>query len=282
MITPNLIVIAQPKTGSTSFHKYLSNFPEISVHYHKESWAIDPYSINPFLNFDVSFKSSKNTKYFCDFCSYLPYDTNLDFFFNNLKNCKIIFLHRDPVERTISHYYHELSNKIEQRSLNRAINDESNTNYNDEYYFSHFAYIGQSKLMIRINNFINSQNNKSKYLEINLHNLIYFPEETELKICKFLNIEKINLKLEKLNFRKQRKNFLVFYTLSLPNILLNNVYHYLKPIVPNFIILSTRNFRHKINTFFRTFESISFKQKIDDSSTFDREKIKRIIYEKKI
>lgn len=268
MKLPNLLVITVPKTGSTSFHKFLSLFNDIETLPYKESWAFDPKK--PKVNhqlFEFKTLHLKNNKYLCDFCSYLQPEIDLDtFFFKLLKKAKIIFLFRDPVERTISHYFHEIRIGSEYRSLNEAITLEDEKNYANEDYFSHKAYIGQSKIMLKIKNYIERKNDPNKFLIIDLKNLKKNPSEIQLVIENFLKIKNTApVRLEHLNYARYKKNIFIFILFNLPLRVIFLFHKLLNKIVPSIIKIKSRSHRQKFFNFFLFLSEKGYKRKKENS-----------------
>ena len=264
MILPNLLVITVAKTGSTSFHSFLSQFNYIETLPYKESWAFDPKK--PKINHQLfKFKTLhlKNNKYLCDFCSYLQPEMDLDtFFFKLLKKAKIIFLFRDPIERTISHYFHEIRIGSESRSLNEAIKLEDKKNYKNENYFSHKAYIGQSKLMIKIKNYIERKNDTNKFLIIDLKNLKKNTYDVQLAIENFLKIKNTSpIKLKHLNYARNKKNIFVFILFNLPLRIIFLFHKLLNKLVPSIIKIKSRSHREKLFNFFSFLSEKGYKRK---------------------
>jgi hypothetical protein len=133
---PNLVVIGAMKCGTTSLHNYLDQHPDIAMSGVKE--------INFFLegqghwdkgvrwyesHFDGSAKvrgesSTSYTKYPqrsgvpARMCSLLP-------------GAKLIYILRDPIERTVSHYLHAYHRSRETRSVAEALGSLTDNPYVD-------------------------------------------------------------------------------------------------------------------------------------------------------
>ena len=117
----NLVVPGFPKSGTSSFHEYLSQHPDICMSEQKEphyfakedKWAGGRESHNKiFTDRTGSFKyyGESSTIY----CIHEPAITRIK---QCLKNPKIIFIIRHPVERMISHYKWLYSLGLESRSI---------------------------------------------------------------------------------------------------------------------------------------------------------------------
>ncbi len=123
---PNLIVIGGLKCGTTSLHHYLALHPEIAMSRPKElnffvaelNWELGPewYS----SHFDRGAPVRGETS---------PHYTNLPRFEGVAErmsatladDSRLVYMVRDPLERILSHYLHNLGAGYETRSLERAL-----------------------------------------------------------------------------------------------------------------------------------------------------------------
>jgi hypothetical protein len=124
---PSLIVIGGLKCGTTSLHHYLNLHPEIVMSRPKElnffveelNWELGPewYA----SHFDRSAPVRGETS---------PHYTNLPRFGgvaqrirDLVPDVRLIYMVRDPIERTLSHYLHNVGGGYETRSLGEALAD---------------------------------------------------------------------------------------------------------------------------------------------------------------
>ncbi len=124
---PNLIVIGGLKCGTTSLHHYLSLHPEISMSRPKElnffvgelNWELGPdwYASHFDRAAPVRGESS-------------PHYTNLPRFADvaeriaaTVPEARLIYMVRDPIDRMLSHYLHNLGGGYEARSVEEALGD---------------------------------------------------------------------------------------------------------------------------------------------------------------
>jgi Sulfotransferase domain len=141
MKKPNLFVIGAMKSGTTSLAQYLSLHPQIFVPNVKE-----PFHFSREENWE---KGNDNyMKLFCDATNekYLV-DASTDYTkrpkYSNVSkriyefnpDSKLIYLLRDPFERLVSNYKHEIKRKRVSEKLSEVIN-----NPNDIVFNSHYAY----------------------------------------------------------------------------------------------------------------------------------------------
>jgi hypothetical protein len=124
---PNLIVIGGLKCGTTSLHHYLNLHPEIAMSRPKElnffvaelNWELGPewYA----SHFDRAAPVRGETS---------PHYTNLPRFAGvaermraTLGEARVIYMVRDPIDRMLSHYLHNVGGGYESRPLERALGD---------------------------------------------------------------------------------------------------------------------------------------------------------------
>ena len=135
---PNLIVIGGLKCGTTSLHHYLSLHPRISMSRPKElnffvaelNWELGPdwYA----SHFDRSAPVRGETS---------PHYTNLPRFAgvaermrSLIPEARVVYMVRDPVDRMLSHYLHNLGAGYESRSMEDALADPHGSYLNRSRY----------------------------------------------------------------------------------------------------------------------------------------------------
>ena len=183
MYYPNLIVIGAMKAGTSSLHEYLSLHPNIYASKTKELdyflWNYgkgkDWYRSNFPVNSKYRLESSPNyAKFFKDW-EYAAIKMNKD-----LPGCKLIYIIRDPVERTLSQCrHHQLDpNREIPKLIEFEPENEILTNSQYHRHISEFLkYFKKEQLLV-------IKNEDLKYDKENLLN----------KITHFLNIDPINIK----------------------------------------------------------------------------------------
>jgi hypothetical protein len=148
---PNLFIIGAMKSGTTSLHSYLNTHPSIYMCEPKEpSYFVHPSQLNwpAMKELGLWNHEDRYLKLFepadgatiwgesSTLYAKLPHITEIPeriAAFN--PEAHFIYVMRDPVERTISHYWHEMRQGNENKSLMRAI--QENSLYCD---VSHYAY----------------------------------------------------------------------------------------------------------------------------------------------
>lgn len=139
---PNLIVIGGLKCGTTSLHHYLNLHPEIAMSRPKElnffvaelNWGLGPdwYA----SHFDRAAPVRGETS---------PHYANLPRFSGVAErmaeligDARLIYMVRDPIERILSHYLHNVSGGYESRGLEQALADPDS------------AYIARSRYAMQL------------------------------------------------------------------------------------------------------------------------------------
>lgn len=139
---PNLVVIGGLKCGTTSLHHYLGAHPEVSMSRPKElnffvaelNWelGVDWYA----SHFDPAAPVRVETS---------PHYTNMPRFAGVPEriaatlgaDVKLVYMVRDPIDRLLSHYVHNVSGGYEDRGLTEALADRSSA------YVMRSLYAGQ-------------------------------------------------------------------------------------------------------------------------------------------
>jgi Sulfotransferase domain len=127
---PNLIVIGGLKCGTTSLHHYLNLHPEIAMSRPKElnffvaelNWELGPEWYASHFPTDVPVRGESS-----------PHYTNRPRFDGVAErmrellgaDARVIYVVRDPIDRLLSHYLHNLAGGYEQRELAAAVADPS-------------------------------------------------------------------------------------------------------------------------------------------------------------
>lgn len=139
---PNLFIIGAMKAGTSSLHEYLHQHPEIFMSRFKEpqyfaphrtrwgqDWGMGNSFPEPGLEWyvrlfeaggEASYRGESSVNYsarpWMEGCAKRIYEFNC--------NARIIYLLRDPIERTISHYWHWVKDGREDRPMLKAIQSE--------------------------------------------------------------------------------------------------------------------------------------------------------------
>lgn len=124
---PNLVVIGGLKCGTTSLHHYLDLHPEVQMSRPKElnffvaelNWPLGPEWYASHFRRDAAVRGESS-----------PHYTNLPRFGgvpgrieSVIAEARLIYMVRDPIDRTLSHYLHNVAGGYETRSLEGALAD---------------------------------------------------------------------------------------------------------------------------------------------------------------
>jgi len=126
---PNLLLVGSMKCGTTSLHNYLAEHPQIFMT--KDPWKEPAYFVDR-LNWskgedwygslfqdagDAVFRGESST----DYTKYPYYRGVADRIAQFCPDARILYLVRDPVERSISHYWWEVQWSAEGRDMATAV-----------------------------------------------------------------------------------------------------------------------------------------------------------------
>jgi len=131
---PNLVVIGAMKCGTTSLHLYLDRHPDIAMSRVKEiNFFLEGHGDKGIRWYESHFKSGaairgeSSTSY----TKYPQRDGVPARMHNLLPDAKLIYILRDPIERTVSQYLHDYQRSREQRPLAEALRSLSDNLYVD-------------------------------------------------------------------------------------------------------------------------------------------------------
>ena len=131
---PNLLVIGAMKAGTTTLHAWLGQHPDIAMSTIKE------------INYFVSDRTDRNPAWYArHFDSQAPFRGESSTSYTKfpqrpgvpqrihalVPDARLIYVLRDPIERTVSHYLHAVQRGREHRSLNDALAILENNQYVD-------------------------------------------------------------------------------------------------------------------------------------------------------
>ena len=149
---PNLFIIGSMKSGTTLLWKLLGSHPSIYMCSPKEpSYFVEPDQLGvlqPFLwkqgywrseeRYLKLFQSDKNELFFGEasvYYTHLPHATGVAERLNRFNpQARLIYIMRDPIERTISHYWHRVVYNDEHRTMLQAVAEDSK--YCDVSYYA--------------------------------------------------------------------------------------------------------------------------------------------------
>ncbi len=128
---PNLFVIGAMKSGTTSLHNYLAEHPQIFMSKLKEPYYfVKEQNLNKGEDWylDLFKDAPQNTLYIGESSTtytHLPkYKGVAERIAQYNSDAKLIYIMRDPIKRTISHYWHLVRWHGEQRDMLTAIKED--------------------------------------------------------------------------------------------------------------------------------------------------------------
>lgn len=227
MPKPNFIIIGAQKCGTTSLYKYLTKHPQILPAKRKEVHFFD-------LNFDKGMKwyyshfpkteventiTGEASPYYI-FHPHVPQRIS-----QSLPDIKLIVLLRNPIDRAVSHYYHnrQFRKLREPLSFEQAIEQESsriepeiNQIMADENYKSlphrYYSYLSRGIYIEQLVRWMNCFPRKS-FLILKSEELSENPGKIMKQVCDFLGVSSIPSKSQEEVYKKynvrQQKNDII-------------------------------------------------------------------------
>lgn len=188
---PNFIICGAQKSGTTSLFKFLGFSSEISLSKTKEVHYFD-FNYHKGIDWYKSYFNFTSKKKIEASPSYLLYEKVPERIFKSIKKVKLIFLLRNPVQRAISHYWHEVKLGVENRPFDKVFFNERRRII-DEYSLNHFSYLKRGLYLEQINNFKKFFKDKN-ILILKSENLFQKNTIEFKKLFDFLEIDPISLK----------------------------------------------------------------------------------------
>jgi hypothetical protein len=259
---PNLLVLTVPKTGSTSLYETLANHPDICTSLSKETWFFSDYKNKSINWYKSQFNHYQGETVVCDFASTAMYEKGFSVIIKNtLPNVKILVLLRDPVERCISHYFHEVRVKNESLSLVEALKNEESRILKNSDRYSHIAYKNIGGIYLsRLKELYKNFESNNIYV-VSLEEFHDDEEGTLKSVWNFLEISDGENSFSRVNVARKSKNKFVTFLYSIPKILygkLNNIVHRIG-FVPDIFLNKTRVFRASVVRKLKTVYESSYK-----------------------
>ncbi len=135
MTLPTFFIIGAPKAGTTSLHHYLNQHPEIQMSTIKEP----NFFVLPRNHLDAKLRVDRLDKYERLFDASVGVRGESSTMYANhprrqgvpdriktlVPDAKFIYLVRDPIARTVSHYHHLFASEGESRTIEEVLNDLS-------------------------------------------------------------------------------------------------------------------------------------------------------------
>lgn len=206
---PNIIIIGAQKAGTTSLFRYLEQHPQIigsqpkEVHFFDNNFDLGPLwyrSHFPYRSNQLLLEASPY--YLCyPYCAQRIYEL--------VPNIKLIALLRNPTERAISHYFHQVRVGAEKLPIFEAISNEeerigaswekilTNETYTDRAH-QRFSYKQRGMYLEQLERYWKYFDPKN-FLILNSDRFFSDPEGTLTEIFNFLDVPPV---VEKINFKR--------------------------------------------------------------------------------
>ncbi|MGH2986814.1 MAG: sulfotransferase family protein [Solirubrobacterales bacterium] len=178
---PNLIVIGGLKCGTTSLHHYLNLHPEIAMSRPKElnffvaelNWDLGPDWYASHFDRAAAVRGESS-----------PHYTNLPRFAGVAErmrellgaSARIVYMVRDPIDRMLSHYLHNVGGGYESRPLEAALSDPDS------------AYVARSRYAMQVEPYV-SEFGSGRLLIVSREQLADEREATMRRAFEFCGVD---------------------------------------------------------------------------------------------
>lgn len=178
---PNLVVIGGLKCGTTSLHHYLNLHPEIAMSRPKElnffvaelNWELGPDWYASHFDRRAAVRGESS-----------PHYTNLPRFEGVAErmgdllgdDARVVYMVRDPVDRMLSHYLHNLGGGYESRQLEEALADPGS------------AYVARSRYAMQAAPYL-SRFGSERVLVVSREELASEREQTMRRVFEFAGVD---------------------------------------------------------------------------------------------
>lgn len=206
---PNFFILTFPKTGSTSLYETLREHKDICLPHKKENWF--------FINeYHKGIEWYEEKFWHCRGQGKAVGEVNTgvllkDEYIERLKKTvfdpKIVIILRDPVQRTISHYYHLVRMGLEKRSIETALcESEQDILQHDFNYIYKFGYVSFSLRYKSALERVKSLFDEEKIKIFLYEELLEDSSKVLRELQNFLEITPVNLSLKRKNVSRIPKN----------------------------------------------------------------------------
>jgi hypothetical protein len=176
-----IVIIGAMKCGTSSLHRYLSLHPEICMSKPKElNFFIEENNWQKGLDWYLSRFDADKSVWGESSMSYTKWPM-LSGVPRRMHSCipgaTLVYLMRDPIDRIVSHYIHNVAKGYERRRLNEAIAERNN---------SHYVYT--SRYFMQIQQFMEFYD-KSQLMLFELDEIARDPNGVVRKICQKIGVD---------------------------------------------------------------------------------------------
>lgn len=202
---PDFLIIGAQKCGTTSLYCYLAEHPQIVTVPHKEVHFFDLNYERGLAWYDACFPPSDRPDSIAGEASpyYLFHPQVPARVYRHFREIKLIVLLRNPVERAISQYYHEVKLGFENLSLEEAIACEPQRLHGeveklstDPAYYSynhqHYTYLSRGCYLEQLQRW-QTYFPPEQFLILKTEDLYVNPKKTLAQVLDFLKLPEIDL-----------------------------------------------------------------------------------------
>ena len=202
---PNFIIVGGQKCGSSALYKFISQHPDVKRAFVKEPhYFSGEFSSKSKLWYRAQFPRVKAHQQTGEASpSYCTHPLAPKRIKEQIPDCKLVFIVRNPVDRAVSNYYHSVKYGVEDLDIEKAFDrpmelfDEEyqkmadNPTYKSSFYNRH-AYIHKGLYMFHLKRWTN-QFPRHQILILENENLLIQPQQTYDKLCHFLDLPSFKL-----------------------------------------------------------------------------------------
>jgi hypothetical protein len=197
-VRPSFLIIGAPKCGTTSLYHYLKQHPEVYLASIKETrFFSDKTLFDKGIDFYIGsfFGGYKGQAAVGEVCPEYMIDPKAHRrIFDSLGKIKILVIVRDPVDRAYSHYWMQKLREKEERTFQKAVEDELGELKSiggmdsggwipdwQRHYVSCSLYARQVQLYLDVFGFHN-------VFCLSFNNFVADPRQTMREICRFISV----------------------------------------------------------------------------------------------
>ena len=152
---PDFIGLGTQKGGTTTLHKILDMHPNIYLPRFKEVHYFDNHYSKGIEWYKKNFSEAQDKQLCGEITPHYLYHPNVAIRIKNtIPLAKFIILLRDPIERTLSHYFHAQKRGFESLDIEKALNaEQKRMEFGGPLSRQRYSYVGRSKYIEQINRY---------------------------------------------------------------------------------------------------------------------------------
>ncbi|MGK7918716.1 MAG: sulfotransferase domain-containing protein, partial [Trichodesmium sp.] len=197
---PNFLIIGAQKCGVNYLHKYLFQHPQVAAPQQPSLHFFD-LNFHQGINwYQDKFPNTKDSKFITGESTpyYLFHPLVPERVYNLYPHIKLIFILRNPIDRAIQHYQHEIKLGYETLSFSEAISQEDHrlegevekiieTETYCSFNHQHYTYLSRGKYIEQLENWMKFFP-REQLLILQTEELLEHPQATMNKVFDFLNL----------------------------------------------------------------------------------------------